>query len=125
MLGFQRAIAAALKTVRQVAGADVVYRRKVGDVEHRTELRAGIGRTELKQTTAESLELRKTWRDFLVAVPELVINDQATEPKRGDLIDVVCTGETFQVVNIPGGPCFEVEPRGEGFRIHTKKLGDT
>ncbi len=119
MSGFRDAIAGALATVRQVAGADVVYQRGAESVE----LRAGVGQTQLKQTTAQGLELQKTWRDYLIAVADLVLAGDLAKPARGDLI--VDGPQTWQVVTIPGAAdCYEVEPRGVGYRIHAQLFDD-
>lgn len=112
---FREAIAGALESVRQVAGADILYRR--GDVV--VSLRATVGVTSLKLTTGEGLELRQKWRDYIIDAAALVIGGLPTKPERFD--EITDGTEVFTVANIPGGNLYEVEAQGLSYRIHATR----
>lgn len=117
---FRETIAGALETVRQVAGADILYRRENTVLK----LRATVGQTSIKVTSAsEGVEVRQKWRDFLIDVELLLIDGERSLPKRGD--EITDGADVFLAANIPGGNLYEVEAQGLQFRIHAKRKGAT
>ena len=79
---------------------------------------ATIGRTKYEADDGHVVRVEFTDRDFLILVADLVIDGQATEPQRGDLI-------------LEGTREFEVldwrysDPYRQTLRITTKETGTT
>jgi hypothetical protein len=117
----RRAIAAAMNTLRQVAGVTVTYQRGAA----RVTLRATPARTEYDEVSAEGLVIRQQLRDYLVRASDLVLGGAATLPAEGDEIleSDAQTGKTYtyRVLPVPSGETWRyADPHRQELRIHTK-----
>ena len=70
----------------------------------------------------EPVTLRSRTRDWKIAVADLVLNGEATEPAEGDTIRVTAASavEVYRVCGLNQGACFERDPTGTMYRVHSE-----
>ena len=99
----------------------VSYARGASTVE----VQATIGRTEFEQADEYGIVHKTESRDYLIRTADLVLDGQATLPKRGDQIRET-DGETtfvYEVLSPGDEPVFRyADPYRKALRIHTKHI---
>ncbi len=99
----------------------VSYARGASTVE----VQATIGRTVFEQADEYGIVTKTESRDYLIRRADLVLDGQATLPKRGDQIRET-DGETtfvYEVLSPGDEPVFRYsDPYRKALRIHTKHI---
>ncbi|MEX2670921.1 MAG: hypothetical protein WD294_02300 [Phycisphaeraceae bacterium] len=100
----------------------VTYRR--GDAS--VEVQATIGRTVFRVDDTYGNVIRHVSRDYLIRAADLVVNDEATVPQRGDRIeevigDQLVTHEVMSPDKATGDWRYS-DPQRLTLRIHTKQI---
>jgi hypothetical protein len=100
----------------------VTYRR--GTSASIQGLLATVGHTEQGfGAAAGGVQVRRTEKDFIVSVSDLVLFGVQATPLPGDFIDVVENAVTNRYEVVPpdeGAQCFRRDEYGIRFRIHTR-----
>ena len=105
-------------TMIEKEGESIVYSRGVESVT----LDAVPGKTEYESVTETGVVTEHQARDFVVNASELIIDEAAIEPKRGDKITY--GGDTFEVFPLDGEKVYRYsDPFKKMLRIHTKQVG--
>lgn len=115
----ERGLAMAARAMPAAAGGRILYQ---GDGDQ-VELAATFGRSAFQvDDGTESVRIDYSDRDFLVAAADLVLNGGLAEPKRGQKITDLATGDTYEVA-APGRerPWRYCDPFETMIRIHAKK----
>ncbi|OQA32845.1 MAG: hypothetical protein BWY57_01651 [Betaproteobacteria bacterium ADurb.Bin341] len=83
---------------------------------------ATFGKTAYQVEASEGITVGAEVVDFLISASDLVIQDQAIQPKYGDQIIVSGQG-IYEVLDLPGVGCWRYsDPYQTTYRIHTKKI---
>jgi len=88
-------------------------------------VQATIGRTEFEQADEYGIVHKTESRDYLIRTADLVLEGQATLPKRGDLIRETdgTTTVVYEVLSPGDEPVFRYsDPYRKALRIHTKHI---
>ena len=107
---------------RAHASQEVTYQRGVDSAT----LLATIGRTVFELQDAKGFIQKTESRDYLITTSDLVLDDQAVLPQRGDKIIETVGDQTFTYeVLAPGKePVWRYsDPYRTQLRIHTKHIG--
>lgn len=123
---FSNAVTAAHAAIAAAAGETVIYARGNDAVQ----LVAVPGQTTAEQQTHQGLHAQITIADFLIAVDDLVLDEQPIEPKSGDRIYREVPGSDgsryhqYEVSSLDGGsrPWRHSDTGGTVYRIHTKRI---
>lgn len=89
------------------------------------ELLATIGRTEFEQADDFGIVHKVESRDYLIRTTDLLLDGQATLPKRGDQIREIDSATTsiYEVLSPGNEPVFRYsDPYRKALRIHTKHI---
>lgn len=118
---FQDAIKAGLRAINDLAAVDIVYIRGESSIE----VKAVVGRSPQTVNDEGGLLIDIDSRPYMVMVEDLVIDDAATVPMRGDRIQQTIDGEDllFEVLPTPGKQESQYSDAGRTqFRINTKRI---
>lgn len=121
MSNFSEAIANGMRAVNEIAGTLVRYERG----EDWTLVDATPGKTDLQSDSGNGVILDYQSRDYIIERCQLLINDEAILPVRGDLIKETVGNQTmtYEVLSPAGGgeQPWRYSDVGRFFiRIHTK-----
>jgi hypothetical protein len=112
---FDHFIADGLSSIRAFAGRSITYRRGT----HFITFCAVKGSTTFDSTDQDGVAFQYVSTDFIFDACDLVLNDEATEPKDNDLI--VLDGDTYQVSRPGGSQSWRYSDTGKSqIRVHTK-----
>lgn len=102
--------------LRSHASRVVTYRRGSQSVE----LPAVVGQTTTERDDGSGMVLRSKTRDYLIAVADLAIEGQSTQPQRGDRIEE-SDGHVYQVLPLGSDPEWRYSsPINTVYRVHTR-----
>jgi len=88
-------------------------------------VQATVGRTVFEQADEYGIVHKTESRDYLIRTSDLVLDGQATLPKRGDLIREIdgSTTVVYEVLSPGDEPVFRYsDPYRKALRIHTKHI---
>ena len=88
-------------------------------------VQATVGRTEFEQADEYGIVHKTESRDYLIRTADLVLDGQATLPKRGDQIRETdgSTTVVYEVLSPGDEPVFRYsDPYRKALRIHTKHI---
>lgn len=120
-------------------GSAMLHRVRRESVSHEVLYRRGTGEDAVELTLAATVSVTRTeridqaggssigrYRDFCFETAAMLIDDQAFDPRPGDVI-VEVNGELtekFEAVMVGGEPCFRREGmQNESTRVHTVRIG--
>lgn len=106
----------------------VTYQRTIGGVTQSVDVPATVGQTIFRFDSDYGASVRQISRDFLITASDLLLDGQATEPKRGDQIRETA-GPVTHVYEVMGPGNDEPDWRYSDnerttFRIHTKHVNE-
>jgi hypothetical protein len=121
MSAFRDKLATAAAKIRGQAGEAIIYRRGLSSCAIADAIPPN---SNIRSRPNDNVAVDVSIQDWIFAVSDLVIEDEATVPQRGDLIEWSESGarHLYEVLPIDGDSVYHLTAGRSQFRIHTKRI---